>query len=80
MAFATSVNDQPTDSVTQTSVEVLGSVPAVATGNLMTATSDALSLAALNASFAQQNMNAIAQTSTAVGTAILLSLKPKPKA
>ena len=49
MAFPTSVNDQITDSITQTSVQTLGSAPAVAMGNLYQATAQALSNAAHNA-------------------------------
>jgi hypothetical protein len=78
MAFQTPIDDI-TDSVTQSSVAVLGSVPGVATGNLMVATSDALALAAHNATDAQQRTAQIAQASTVLGVAMLGSLTPKKK-
>lgn len=71
--------DDITDSVTQSSVAVLGMAPAVATANLMVATSDALALAAHNATEAQQRGAQIAQASTLLGVAILQSLTPKKK-
>lgn len=77
MAFPTATNDAVSDSVSQTGFGVIGAVPAVATANLMTATSDALALAAHNATYAQQQTNALAQTVTTVGVAILNKLKPK---
>ncbi|MBF0275594.1 MAG: RebB family R body protein, partial [Nitrospinae bacterium] len=54
MAFPTTVNSQITDSVTQANVKVLGDAPAVSTGNLMIATSQALANAAHNATSNQQ--------------------------
>ena len=77
MAFPTAVNGAASDSVSQVGVDVLGAVPAVATANLMTATSDALALAAHNASYAQQQTNMLAQTVTTVGVKILNSVAPK---
>jgi len=77
MAYPTAVNDQTTDSIAEAGVAVLGVVPAVATANLMSATSDALALAAHNATSAQQQMNTLASTATVVGVAILNSVKPK---
>lgn len=77
MAFPTAVNGGASDSVSQVSVDVLGAVPAVATANLMTATSDALALAAHNATYAQQQTNDLARTVTTVGTKIINSFAPK---
>lgn len=53
MAFPTAVNSQITDSVSQVNTKVLGDAPAIATGNFMLATSQALSNAAHNANVAQ---------------------------
>ena len=74
MAFPTSVNNQITDSVTQTNVQVLGDAPAVAMGNLFQATAQALSNAAHNATLAQQQTNIAAQAATTAGVALLYSL------
>ena len=64
MAYATAVNDQVTDSVTQVNTKVLGDSPAVATGNLYVATSQALSNAAHNAANNQQQSYVTMQTAT----------------
>lgn len=73
MAYPTSVNGQITDSVSQSSVQVLGSAPSVALANLFQATAHALSLAALNATFAQQQMQILSQAVTAQGVALIYS-------
>ncbi len=74
MAFPTAVNDQVTDSVTQANVEVLGTAPASAMGNLFQATAQALANAAQNATAAQQQANIVAQATTTAGVALLYSL------
>ena len=74
MAFPTAVNDQITDSVTQPNVQVLGTAPAIAMGNLYQATAQALANAAHNATMAQQQMFVTAQTATTMGVALLYSL------
>jgi len=66
MAFPTAVNDQITDSVTQSNVKVLGDAPAQALASLYQATAQALSLAAHNATAAQQQASIL---STAITTA-----------
>ncbi|MCY1647035.1 RebB family R body protein [Caulobacter sp. SL161] len=71
MAFPTAVNDQITDSVSQSNTMTLGSAPAVAAGNLFQATSHALALAAHNATFAHQQMQIIAQAVTTQGVALI---------
>jgi Killing trait len=76
MAFPTTVNSQTTDSVTQASVGVLSAAPAIAMGELYIATSQALANAASNATYAQGQMNQLAQTVTTVGVAILNKTKP----
>jgi hypothetical protein len=74
MAFPTSVNDQITDSVTQSNVEVLGESPAIAIGNLYQATAQALANAAHNATNVQQQSYVTAQAATTMGVAALLGL------
>ncbi len=74
MAYPTSVNDQITDSVTQANVEVLGTAPAVAMGNLYQATAQALSNAAHNATTSQQQTNITAQAATTMGVATLYAI------
>ncbi len=74
MAYPTSVNSQITDSVTQSNVQVLGTAPAVAMGNLYQATAQALANAAHNATTAQQQTNVTAQAATTMGVALLYSL------
>ncbi len=74
MAETTAVNDQVTDSISQVNTEVLGDAPAIAMGNLLVTTGQALSLAALNATNAQQQNNMTAQATTAMGIATLYSI------
>ncbi len=74
MSFPTATNDQITDSITQNNTEVLGIAPAIAMSNLYIATSNALSLAAHNATQTQQLNNSVAQQAAAVGVLTLYSL------
>jgi len=74
MAFPTAVNNQITDSVTQANLQVLGSAPAIAMGNLYQATAQALANAAHNATMAQQQMYVTAQAATTMGVSLLYSL------
>jgi hypothetical protein len=74
MAFPTAVNDQITDSVTQANTKILGDAPAVAMGNLMMATSQALSNAAHNATNNQQQASVTTQAATTAGVSTLLTL------
>ena len=60
MAFPTSVNDQITDSVTQSNVKVLGEAPAQAMGSLYQTIAQATGLAAQNAVVQQQGANNVA--------------------
>lgn len=71
MAFPTSVNSQITDAVTQANVQVVGTAPAVALGNLYQATAQALANAALNATNAQQQLWITAQAATTAGIALI---------
>ena len=74
MTKPTSVNSQITDSVTQANTKVLGDAPAVAMGNLMEATSQALSNAAHNATTSQTSANGISQAATTQGVDTLYSI------
>ncbi|SFS20772.1 Killing trait domain-containing protein [Granulicella pectinivorans] len=74
MAFPTAVNDQITDSITQSGVETLASAPAMALAALYQATAQALANAAHNATTAQQQNNITAQAATVMGVATLYSV------
>jgi hypothetical protein len=74
MAFDTPVNSQITDSITQSNLEVLGTAPAIAMGNLYQATAQALANAAHNATNAQQQSYVTAQTATTMGVVTLFAL------
>ena len=74
MAFPTAVNSQITDSVAQSNVQVVGSSPAIAMGNLFQATAQALANAAHNATNNQQQSYVTAQAATTQGVATLYSI------
>lgn len=74
MSFPTAVNSQVTDSVTQVNTKVVGEAPSVSTGNLMIATSQALSNAAHNATSGQQQTGLTAQAATTTGVSTLFSI------
>lgn len=74
MAFPTPVNGQITDAVDEANPKVLGDAPAIAMGNLMVATSQALSNAAHNAVNAQQQSYVTSQAATTQGVSTLLSV------
>jgi hypothetical protein len=71
MAFPTSVNDQITDSVTQSDVKTLASAPSQAMGALYQSHAQAHAIAAHNATATQQAGHTILQ---AVTTACVSSL------
>lgn len=73
MAFPTAVNDQITDAVTQSNVEVVGSAPGVAVAQLAQAGAHALALALLNATQAQQQTAISAQAATTAAVRSLLA-------
>ena len=74
MALPTAINDQITDALNQANVKVLGDAPDIALGNLYTATSQALSNAAHNATTNQQQGFAAMQAATTLGISTLYSL------
>ena len=77
MAYPTLVNDQITDAVTQSSVQVLGDVPASAMGLVYQALAQAMGLSMQNAVTSQQQLNTI---STAVTAQTVSSLMTIPSA
>lgn len=74
MTKPTKVNEAITDAVTQANTKVLGDAPAVATGDLFQATSQALGNAAHNATAAQQQTAVTAQAATTMGVATLYAM------
>ncbi len=73
VAMAT-VNSQVTDDLTQPNVKVLGDAPAMAMGDLFTATSQALANAAHNAVNAQQQSYVTMQQATTQGITTLYAI------
>lgn len=67
------VNGSITDSVTQVNTKVLGDTPATAMGNLMMATSQALSASAQNVTEGQQQANVMYQAATVQGINALMN-------
>lgn len=74
MATATTVNEQITDSITQANTKVIGDVPSMAMGNLMTTISTALSNAGHNSTSNQNYSNIMSQTATTQGVNSLTSI------
>ncbi len=68
------VNEQITDSVTQVNTKVVGETPAMAMGNLLMSTSQALGNAAHNATSAQQQAQITMQAATVQGVNSLMSI------
>ena len=68
------VNEQITDSVTQVNTKVVGETPAMAMGNLLMSTSQALGNAAHNATAAQQQAQITMQAATVQGVNSLMSI------
>lgn len=68
------VNEQVTDSVTQVNTKVVGETPAMAMGNLLMATSQAMGTAGHNATAAQQQAQITMQAATVQGVNSLVSI------
>ncbi|NVK72138.1 glycerol-3-phosphate dehydrogenase subunit C [Marinomonas sp. CT5] len=68
------VNEQITDSITQVNTSVVGETPAMAMGNLLMSTSHALSVAAHNATAAQQQAQITMQAATVQGVNSLMAI------
>lgn len=75
MAFPTAANSQISDSISQANTEVVGAAPAVAMGNLLVATGQALSNAAHNATNNQNQSYVTLQASTTQGLSTLYGLE-----
>jgi hypothetical protein len=75
MAFPTAVNDQITDSVTQSNVSVLSEASAMAMGTLYQTTSSSLSLAIQNSIANQQQNSTVATTATTISIEKILDKK-----
>lgn len=68
------VNEQVTDSVTQVNTKVVGETPAMAMGNLLMSSSQALANSAHNATAAQQQAQVTMQAATVQGVNSLMSI------
>ena len=68
------VNEQVTDWVTQVNTKVVGGTPAMAMGNLLMSTNQALGTAAHNATAAQQQAQITMQAATVQGVNSLMSI------
>ncbi|NVK72140.1 Killing trait [Marinomonas spartinae] len=68
------VNEQITDSVTQVNTKVVGETPAMAMGNLLMSTSQALGTSAHNATAAQQQAQITIQAATVQGINSLMAI------
>lgn len=68
------VNEQVTDSVTQVNTKVVGETPAMAMGNLLMSTSQALSTSAHNATAFQQQAQITMQAATVQGVNSLMAI------
>jgi hypothetical protein len=68
------VNGQITDSVTQVNTKVVGETPAMAMGNLLMSTSQALSNSSHNSTAAQQQTTLTLQAATVQGINSLMSI------
>ena len=74
MAYATAVNDQITDSVTQVNTKVVGDAPSVSTSNFFMATSQGLANSAHNAANNQQQSYTTMQTATTQGVDAMITI------
>ncbi|EDP96234.1 RebB family R body protein [Kordia algicida OT-1] len=68
------VNDQITDAVTQTNVQVVADAPAVALGNVYQTAAHSTGLMFENAVNAQSQQNILAQTATTQGVMQIYSI------
>jgi len=79
MAFPTAVNDQITDSVTQSNLSVVGESPAVALSTLYQVSAQAVGIMLQNAVAAQQQATVTAQAATTQSVRLLYSLGTAPE-
>lgn len=74
MAFPTAVNDQITDSVTQSNIKVIGEAPAFAMGSIYQSMAHSTSILYQNAVAAQQQQNTLAQAAANQGVMQIYSI------
>ena len=74
MAFPTAVNDQITDSVTQSNVKVLGDAPAMAMGAIFQSLSHSTGILYENAVSSQQQLQIASQAATNQGVIQIYSI------
>ncbi|MFT5593192.1 MAG: hypothetical protein ACI8SR_001564 [Oceanicoccus sp.] len=67
------VNEQITDSVTQVNTKVVGETPAMAMGNLLMSTSQALNVAAFNGTRGKMLFNTTVKAATVQGVHSLMN-------
>jgi len=79
MAFPTAVNDEITDSVTQSNVSVVGESPAVALSTLYQVSAQALGIMLQNAVAAQQQATITAQAAATRSVMALYSVGAAPE-
>lgn len=74
MAFPTAVNDQITDSITQSNVKVIGEAPAFAMGSIYQSLAHSTGILFENAVAAQQQQNVLAQAAANQGVMQIYSI------
>lgn len=74
MAFPTAVNDQITDSITQSNVKVIGEAPAFAMGSIYQSLAHSTGILFENAVAAQQQQNTLAQAAANQGVMQIYSV------
>lgn len=74
MSFPTAVNDQITDSVTQSNVKVIGEAPAIAMGSIYQSFAHSTGILFENAVMQQQQMNILLQSAAAQGAIQIYSI------
>lgn len=75
MAFPTAVNDQVTDSITQSNVKVVGESPAVSMGTVYQTSAHSIGLSFENAVNNQAQQNILANSAITTSVAKLLGEK-----
>jgi L-lactate utilization protein LutC len=75
MAYPTAVNNEITDSVTQSNVKVLSEASAMAMGSLYQTSSSSLSMAIQNSVANQQQNSIVASTATSISIEKILGNK-----
>jgi hypothetical protein len=74
MAFPTAVNDQVTDAVSQSNVQVVGDAPAMAMGSIFQALAQSTGILYQNGVAAQQQQNTLSQAAATQGVMQIYSV------